>query len=117
MCTKVLIVEDEEGLYLVMWRRTLGDAAVTLLSAPSIAEARQLFAANPDIAAIAVDACVPGREPNTLSLVQEFRQTFHGPMIAISGNEDYRQQLIQAGCSHECSKHLLPKTLREVLNI
>ena len=63
------------------------------------------------------DACVPGGEPNTPPLVQEFRRTFAGPMIAISSFSFYRRELIRAGCDHECEKDSLPKKLVEVLGL
>lgn len=115
MSKKVLVVEDDESLY-DRWRREL-DSKVVLICAPSKLEATSQFIKNPDIVAIAMDACVPGNSPNTLSLVQAFRRTFTGPMIAISSLGIYRKQLIQAGCDHESTKEDLPAKLLEVLGL
>lgn len=117
MSSKVLVVEDEfwrwDG-----WRREL-DSKVTLLCVCSIEQAEEQFAANPDIAAIVMDACVPGDSTTTPPLVRKFRETFTGPMIAISGLGSYRQQLIQAGCDHESDKDPVALTTKilEVLDL
>ena len=115
MNKKVLIVEDEEYMY-KRWCQEL-DGRVALLFAPSIEEAEEQFIANPDIVAIVMDACVPGDSPTTPSLVRKFRQTFTGPMIAISRLESYRRQLIQAGCDHESTKDAMPAKVLEVLGL
>jgi len=115
MNKKVLIVEDQECKY-DRWRREFDDKVV-LLFAPSIEEAEELFTANPDIAAIVMDACVPGSSPTTPPLVRKFRQTFTGPMIAISSFGSYRRQLVQAGCDHESTKDAMPAKVLEVLGL
>ena len=111
---KVLIVEDRRSLHSA-WRVELA-GKVEVLSAYTIEEARELFDANrDDIAAIVLDACVPGDDPNTLPLAQEFGKVFGGPMIAISGDEFYRTLLMSAGCNHESEKNELSKKICEVL--
>jgi len=113
---KVLIVEDEEYLHR-KWRREL-DNKVILISAHSIKEAEEQFASNPDITAIFMDACVPGDEPTTPPLVRKFRETFTGPIIAISSSPEYRAELISAGCDCEWGdKNTLPKKILEVLGL
>lgn len=112
---KVLIVEDTERLHR-QWREELGNE-IELISAYSIGEAERLFAANPDITAIVMDACVPGSTPNTQPLVRKIRETFTGPIIATSGAAFYREGLLQAGCSHEASKNDVPKMVCEVLGL
>ena len=115
MSKKVLVVEDEEYMHEI-WRWEL-DGKVVLLSAVSVAEAEEQFTANPDIVAIVMDACVPGSLPNTLPLVRKFRETFKGPIIAISSNKSYRRQLVRAGCDHESTKNFLPQKLLEILGL
>lgn len=115
MSKKVLVVEDEEYLH-GSWHRELG-SQVVLVSALSIKEAEEKFAANPDIDAIVMDACVSGDSPTTPPLVRKLRETFTGPMIAISSLESYRWQLVQAGCDHESTKDSLPQKLLEVLGL
>jgi hypothetical protein len=112
---KVLIVEDEKRWH-DDWRRKL-DGKVVLVSTFSIQEAEEQFVANPDIVAIVMDACVPGDEPTTEPLVQKFRATFTGPMIAASGAWDYRKDLMRAGCDHESPKYELPQKLLAVLGL
>lgn len=115
MSKKVLVVEDEKHWW-GRWRREL-DGKVILLCVPSIEEAEEQFAANSDIAAIVMDACVPGDLPTTPLLVWKLRQTFTGPMIAISSLGKYRRQLVQAGCDHESTKDALSAKLLEVLGL
>ncbi len=116
MGMKVLVVEDEEWRHR-NWRREFDGKDVVLLSALSIEQAEEKFAANPDIVAIVMDACVPGDRPTTPSLVRKFRSTFAGPMIAISSFGAYRQELIGAGCDYESPKDSLPQKLIEVLGL
>ena len=99
MTVKVLAVDDEQWIH-NKWLPEL-EGKVELLSAGTIEDARKMFAEHPDIAAIAMDACVPGDEPNTMELVREFRKTFSGPMLAASGLGDYRELLMKAGCDYD----------------
>lgn len=115
MSKKVLIIEDDP-LWHDLWGIKLKNRVV-IIKATSIEEAEERFAANPDIAAIAVDACVPGKKPTTLPLVRKIRGTFGGPMIAISGEEGYRKNLMDAGCDYQCVKKDLHKVLVEVLGL
>ena len=115
MSRKVLVVEDQDYLH-DKWRREL-DGKVVLVSALSIEEAEEKFSANPDIDAIVMDACVPGDEPTTPPLVRKFRETFTGPIIAISSLPEYRAKLVSAGCDHESRKDALPAKLLEVLGL
>ena len=62
-----------------------------------------MFGENPDIEVIVLDACVPGLTPTTFGLIESFRKTFHGPMIAISSEEHFRKEMLQLGCSHQSS--------------
>jgi len=61
-----------------------------------------------------VDDCVPGEEPTTQNLVKMMRETFQGPIIGISSRKQRRQEMIEAGCSHECIKWELEKKLYEI---
>jgi DNA-binding response OmpR family regulator len=111
---RVLVVDDDRGVHAKL-RRALSDK-VMLISALSIKTAKEKFAKNPDVAAIVMDACVPGNSSTTLPLVCEIRKTFTGPMIAASGSEHYRQQLLRAGCNYESEKDALPAKILSVLN-
>jgi hypothetical protein len=70
-----------------------------------------------DLAAIAMDACAPRDSPNPLWLVREMRNTFKGPMIAISGSPLYREQLMMVGCDFQSPKGDLPAKIIEVLEL
>lgn len=112
---KVLIVEDSRG-WQIMYARDL-NGRVEILSAYSVAEAEKLFAANPDISAVVIDACVPGDEPTTQPLVSKIRGSFTGPMIASSGAARFRKALMGYGCDHEADKRNVPIKLIEVLGL
>jgi CheY-like chemotaxis protein len=112
---KVLVVEDCES-YQRIWSEEL-NGKVELVSAFSIREAEEKFAANPDIVAIVMDACVPGSEPTTPPLVRKFRTTFTGPMIAASSDEKYRKELMLAGCDYQSNKSGLPEVLCKILGV
>jgi DNA-binding NtrC family response regulator len=109
----VLVVEDITDFHSI-WQQKLADT-ITILSATTIEEAADLFSANPSIDAIALDACVPGDDLNTLPLLKLFKRTFNGPIIAISGSSEYRETLVKHGCTHECQKRDLPQTLSTIL--
>jgi len=118
---KVLVVEDEKFWHSI-WRRQIAFSSkngneVVLISAFTIKEAEEQFAANQDLAAIAMDACVPGRALTTPPLVRKFRETFDGPMIAISSSDDYQQVLVRAGCSHCSPKGDLVRKLFEIFGL
>jgi DNA-binding NarL/FixJ family response regulator len=112
---KVLIVEDHRFLQ-EQWKEELS-GKVEILSAFSISEAEEKFVENSDIDLIVMDACVPGNNPNTSPLVEKFRATFVGPMIATSSISGYRQQLMRAGCDYECPKEGVVKKLSELLDL
>ena len=113
---KVLIVEDNFDIQR-NYREAL-ESVAEVLSAYTIKEAEELFATNPDIVAITMDACVPGGKPNTQHLVRMMRATFSGPMIAASSDSYYCGLLKDAGCSHSCDqKWMLPKELKMVLGL
>ena len=113
---KVLIVDDDK-----QWQRTFvrafTDKGIQVLGALTIKQAEEMFVENPDIKAVVMDACVPGDDPTTLPLTRKFRETFSGPMIAISSRDDFRRQLMAAGCDRECLKQDLPQKLCEILNL
>ena len=118
MRKKILIVEDDEMLQSA-WKRLLSvqlQAHMEVIQAFSIEEAEKVFNENSDLSAIAVDACVPGTEPNTVNMVLKFRKTFTGPMIAISGRDDFNQILMSAGCDHETGKGKLVKKIKEIFD-
>ncbi len=115
---KVLVIEDSEMLQSFFARAM--EEKVTVLQARTVAEAERLFAANPNIRAIALDGClVPGGdELTTLPLARKFRKNFVGPMIAMSSKPSYRRRLIEAGCDHEISDKLtLPRKFFEIFGI
>ena len=103
---KILVVEDNSSWADIIQRgleRGLGDK-VKVLHASTIEEAESIFHQHSDLSIVLMDACVPGERPTTLGLVRNIRETFKGPMVAMSSRPDYREQLVKAGCDHESGK-------------
>lgn len=113
---KVLLVEDDPAYREIIISDLKGKPLV-ILEAESIEKAEKLFAENPDVAAILMDACVPGNHPTTLPLVEKIRETFQGPIIAISSKREYRQELKEVGASHSCDKYTAAHKLTEILGL
>ncbi len=112
---KVLIIDDDETWQKV-WSMRLGKR-VTLLPALSIPEAEKIFSEHTDIDLIAVDACVPGDEINTQPLIRKIRETFAGPMVAVSKSSFSRECLVRAGCDHESEKEWLHGKVVRILKL
>ena len=111
---KVLVVDDER-CYWRQWQEEL--PAVKIIGASSAAEAEEKFSANEeDIIAVVLDGSLSlAGHLDTLPLVEVFRRTFKGPIIAASGCTDYREQLVEAGCDHEIEKNFVARLLRDII--
>ncbi len=121
---KVLLVEDDEDIQKMwkeMWEFSLAEETrkteIVFISAFSLKEAEKKFFTEAGWTAVVIDACVRDNQPNTPPLVKKIRTTFNGPIIAVSGNSDYQNLLMAAGCSHKCDKTDLPNFLIKVLCI
>lgn len=115
---KVLIVEDDRMLQKALALRLGGKA--TVLSAHTLAEARELFVDNPDIGVVVLDGCLrsafQAQTPDTLPLIPEIRKTFCGPIIAASSIPRFRQMMMEIGCDHDCEeKRELPRQICRLL--
>ena len=110
----VLFVEDEI-MFFPFWKEFLKDEEITRLEATTVQMAEELFENN-DVDAIVMDACVPGREPNTIDLTKKIRNRFSGPILGTSSNPNFQDLQKLAGCSHLCTKLAVPKTLMQVLS-
>lgn len=104
---KILIVEDyasyrdlcHKGL-----KEALGEEGYIGLEAATHQQAEEIFAQNPDISVIIMDACLDGNTPDTLDLIKKFRETFRGPMVAASTDSDHNTLLCNAGCDLRVKK-------------
>lgn len=113
---KVLIVEDNDLYYKIAEKGLAGK--VEIMRAKILSEGRKLFQKNPDVDLIIMDACVPGYRPNTMPLVEEIVGSgYDKPIIASSGEEFYRQKLIEAGATHEADKREAPKLALNLLGL
>lgn len=113
----LLLVEDYSG-YDELFKISLEEAGINIevLSAKTIEEADRLFnqyAKNIEI--IIMDACVPGKTPNTMNLIKEILKSgFTGPIVASSSNEEYNEVLVSAGATHSAEKD---KAIKFTINL
>ena len=116
MRKKILIVEDDETVQLAWKGLLLATTLLEVIQAFSIEEAEKVFNENSDLSAIAVDACVPGTEPNTIDMVRQFRKTFTGPMIAVSNWDNFNKILMSAGCNYKTEKGKLVQKIKQIFD-
>ena len=111
---KILIIDDEVPFQQICVA-VIGKRGAEVISAYTPEEALRLFDEHHgSFDVIAVDACL-GSGFDTASLIQSIRKEFVGPMIAISGNADYRKAMLQIGCSCECEKFNLPHMIHALI--
>lgn len=115
MTKPILIVEDDLSLQ-ETYADFLGEE-FTVYSARTLREAKRLFNLHRQaLAAVIMDACVPGHVPNTLPLVRHMRACgFRNPILATSSDPDFQDQQMNAGCSHRCAKTEATGLLRKLL--
>lgn len=126
----VFIVEDNEPLQ-EAWQAVLEDAEVEVIAAYTINEALMKFEANhPIIDVVVMDAELATKpkmlqinatlatKPNTLHLVEMMRWLgFTKPIIAASGNSNWRGDQLCAGCSHAAEKGVVVNKVLELVPV
>lgn len=112
---KVLVVEDSKQ-WSGLIKRAL-ENKLLVFQAFTTEEAEVALKLHPDLAVILMDACVPGDNPNTMWLVRKMRETFKGPIIAISRVPEYRKKLIEAGCDYESEKDEAAQKVLELVGV
>ncbi|MCX6723583.1 MAG: hypothetical protein NT155_00200 [Candidatus Staskawiczbacteria bacterium] len=112
---KVIIIDDKQNLQ-QSWKNQLQGKA-EVVSATSLSQAREQFAAHPDVALVVMDACVDNTDDmiDSIPLTKEIRARFAGPMLATSMSQRYRQKLMESGCDHECGKLDVVRKILEIL--
>lgn len=112
---KILVIEDNEAMI-----GSMGRAFWLLNMEPTFArtldEAEEALTTG-EFDIIAVDGCLNSREINTLPLVRRISARYTGPLIAISSESSFNEQLVAAGCSHSCPKYQFPLSFRKELGI
>jgi DNA-binding NtrC family response regulator len=96
---RVLIIEDDIPLS-EAFRKRLTHNGFEVVLARTKSEAYKAFDANPDFFVMLVDGWMDGAT-DTCDLIREFRKTYKGHMIAMSGKDDTREHQVEAGCNHE----------------
>ncbi len=114
---RVLIIEDNKSLAKV-WLMDTGGAHLTIVTTVNEAR-RQIDHWLEEFVAIFVDgrlevcSCDP---PDTLGLIQHIcEQGFTGPLVAISNDDQVREQQLAAGCNDSCTKEVLTDKIRLLL--
>jgi len=118
----VLLIEDDPYM-LHFWHGALAGwpqaERLNILSALTLVSAERFFNRFVDsLAVIAIDACLNKRnEIDTVELVGYIRARYAGPIVAMSSNHGFRQDLMAAGCDHECEKSVLPQKIIGLLGL
>jgi hypothetical protein len=121
---KVLILEDDEAnereddqLMRKFWEFRLQDK-VNIIFAGNVPELEREYVDNTDLDVIVV---APHHLRNVALvkklLEKEMRQNFTGPIIVTTGDNNTRDNLLQAGCNHWCEKRNLPETVLRILGL
>jgi len=112
---KVLFVEDEKQVQ-GLWRAQLANKGVEMIQALNGTDAAMHFLVfSKELAAIVLDGNIPGVKTDTRELIHDFRQSFQGPIIAVSSDENLRALMVEAGADSGCEKKDLAKHLLAVL--
>ena len=112
----IFLVEDNENIHKFINDALFGSA--NIIGAMTLMDAEKIYEQNKDkFSAICVDGCVQGNELNALPLIRMIKKEFNGPLIAISSYPEYRKLMVEAGCTYEIEKQLLPDLLRSILDL
>lgn len=116
MLPVVLVVEDS-----LRWGEAYGrelESVCQVVVATDQRDAQAAFEQHLDrLAAIVMDACVPGEVPNTQDLTAMFRARFAGPIVAASSNPMYSMDLLNYGASEWTTKALVPRHVLRLLRL
>lgn len=111
----ILIVEDD-AYYQDKYAKELGER-VNIIAAYDIPTAREMFGENVDIISLIVlDACVPGKFPNTIPLARDLKELTSVPIIAASSMPQYTLQLVREGCDYRVTKDEVPGLIMRLLS-
>lgn len=103
---KVLVVEDHEAVQTAIYNGLKNSAAV--LQASGSQQARELFAANPDISIILMDFNIGDPKVNGATLTSDFRKAgYNGLIVAMGDDEWARKLMMKNGATHEIDKRLV----------
>lgn len=114
MSKRILLIDDDV-LVLGALTRALR-SSFEVVTACTLEGAEQAFMDNPNFDLIAVDGSLSGGKLDTVQLVLKIRaQKYEGHLLAISGMEDYNQELCKNGCNDFCEKMGTAQKIRELL--
>ncbi len=111
----VLILEDEGGWHARFRDALSGDFTVVIaVDAREASHALDETHKNPWL--VAVDGLINSLTVDSFWLIKNLRKRrgFTGPMVAISGLENLRNEMTKRGCSHACEKSQLAELVRRL---
>lgn len=108
---KILVVEDEEGFQNLYYQWLKGDYQI--IQAWNIDEAFSLFDQHRrELVCIVLDGSLGAF--TTVELARAIHSVYSGPVIAASSNGLLTQKLLDAGCTHHCTKDEVAVFVQEV---
>jgi len=117
MAHTVLIVDDDNDIHSMFGRR-FERAQIAVVSARSLDEAEQIINERlNDFSCILVDGCLNGDYPDTRPLIEMIvERGFKGPLIAMSSARDYRDWMVDWGCTHKAPKYEVTSLVMSLLD-
>lgn len=116
----IVLAVDDRSSALSHHRSVLrGRGEITVITASTLEEAEWLYWQHRDeLSAIILDGCVPGDYVNTIPFILTLTQdNFAGILMAASGDPDYRDEMVRAGCTHQADKWEAAKEILTLLGV
>lgn len=110
----ILIIEDSLDIQQRYRRRIARD--IEIIAAYDLGDAMQKIDQLSGLQAIVFDGSLDFTNALvTIPLVKQAQQRHTCPLIAASRDRNYRNQLVEAGCTHQASKESLPAVINRLL--
>ena len=114
---RLILIADDLPEVISAWTMELKRRGLRCLAVSSMDDlwiAYELY--RDEISGIILDGCIPGHTPNTLPFIRMAREDgFPGYIVAASSSPDYRQQMMQAGCTDQAPKSEAVECLMRLL--
>lgn len=116
---KTVLIIDDDHVTQELYRKDFRYCPeVTIIPAYTLADGYRLFSDTLIIDMIVVDGCVDNvNKLDSLQLIRYIRSLHTGDIIAASGSDLNRAEMVKAGCSHQCGKRSVFLTAKELMGI
>jgi len=112
---RILVVEDEHTL--VSFWKMIVEGRAEIIWADNLVDAEKIFVKDQDFDFMVMDCCVPGRVPNSFTLVEKIRESgYTKPIIAKSASDKYAEELLEFGASHMAVNGQVHELILELLD-